>query len=202
MRRILLGLTLLLPGCAYVGNPFAGFGGFIGDTHTFQRGSNSPPGDSTNMLRARGEVAPSEPLLPEQGNIWPGPPPPEPTLSDLERQQGLENPTAPSPGQEFPRLPPPRGSSTPPAPEQPPGAPMSSLPPFTPPPAQPAAPIKPTPPVAVQTEHGLATITTDANGIQSYRLPDGSSGHVVNNGNGTLTMIGNDGRVFSAPAPR
>lgn len=201
MRRIVLGLALLMPGCAYVGNPFAGFGGFIGDTHTIRRGVNSPPGDSINMLRARGEPSPSEPLLPEQGNIWPGPPPAEPTLSDLERQQGIENPAPP--GQEFPRLPPPRGSSTPPpAPEQPPGAPMSALPPITAPPPQAATPIKPTPPVVVQTEHGSATITTDANGIQSFRLPDGSGGHVVNNGNGTMTLIGNDGRVFSAPAPR
>jgi hypothetical protein len=201
MRRILLGLTLLLPGCAYVGNPFDGFGGFIGDTHSIYRGANSPPGDSINMQRARGQERPSEPLLPEQGNIWPGPPPPEPTLSDLERQQGGENPTAP--GQEFPRLPPPRGSSSPPpAPAEPPGAPMSSLPSFTPPPRQGAPAINAPPPMTVQTERGQATINTDANGIQSFHLPDGSSGHVVNNGNGTMTMIGNDGRVFSAPVPR
>jgi hypothetical protein len=198
MRRIVLGLTLLLPGCAYVGNPFDGFGGFIGDTHTIRRGVNAPPGDSINMLRARGEEVPESPLLPEGGNIWPGPPPPEPTLSDLEKQQGITNPTAP--GEEFPRLPPPRGSqSPPPAPE--PGAPMSSIPSY--PPVSPGAPaVKATPPVVVQTDHGPATITTDANGIQTFQIPGGVSGHVVNNGNGTMTLIGNDGRVFSAPAPR
>lgn len=197
MRRILLGLVLLLPGCAFVGNPFDGFGGFISDTHNIHRDPNSPPGDSINMERARGEAAPSEPLLPEQGNIWPGPPPPEPTLSDLEKDQGISNPTPP--GEEFPRLPPPRGSGSPPAPAPVPGAPMSS---FTPAPSPGAPPVKATPPVVVQTDRGQATVTTDANGIQSFRLPDGSSGHVVNNGNGTMTMIGNDGRVFSAPAPR
>ncbi len=198
MRPILLGLVLLLPGCAYVGNPFDGFGGFISDTNTIRRNVNSPPGDSINMQRARGEEPTSMPLLPEQGNIWPGPPPPEPTLSDLEKEQGISNPTAP--GEEFPRLPPPRGSGSPPAPGQAPsGAPMSS---FTPAPSPGAPSIAVTPPAVVTTDRGAATITTDANGIQSFRLPDGSGGHVVNNGNGTLTMIGNDGRVFSAPAPR
>jgi len=198
MRRILLGLTLLLPGCAYVGNPFDGFGGFIGDTHTIHRDANSPPGDSINMQRARGDAAPTDPLLPEQGNIWPGPPPPEPTLSDLEKEQGGANPTAP--GEEFPRLPPPRGSAPPPATVPPAsGTPMSSFKP-TPSPGTPS--IASTPPVVVETDRGAATISTDANGIPSFRLPDGSTGHVVNNGNGTLTMIGNDGRVFSAPAPR
>ena len=36
MRRIaLLGLIVLLPGCEYASSPFVGFGGFIGDTHSF-----------------------------------------------------------------------------------------------------------------------------------------------------------------------
>jgi hypothetical protein len=196
MRRILLGLTLLLPGCAYVGNPFDGFPGFIGDTHTIHRGVNAPSGDSINMRRARGQQMPEDPLLPEQGNIWPGPPPPEPTLSDLEKQQG--NPVPP--GEEFPRLPPPRGSTASP-PGQVPGAPMSSIP--TNPPVSPGAPsITASPPVVVQTDRGPATIQTDTNGIQTFQMPGGASGHVVNNGNGTMTLIGNDGRVFSAPAPR
>ena len=200
MRRILLGLVLLLPGCAYVGNPFSGFGGFVGDTHTIRRNVNSPAGNSINMERTRGDEVTEQPLLPEPGNIWPGPPPPEPTLSDLEKEQGLTNPTPP--GEEFPRLPPPRGSGASPVPTPvmpfapAPGAPVPSTP-------SPGAPsVRATPPVVVPTDRGQATITTDANGIQSFRLPDGSGGHVVNNGNGTLTMIGNDGRVFSAPAPR
>jgi len=197
MRRILPGLVLLLSGCAQLGNPFDGFGGFIGDTHTIHRNVNSPPGDSVNMLRARGEEPTAAPLLPEQGNVWPGPPPPEPTLSDLEKEQGITNP-----GEEFPRLPPARGSGSPPAPgpvQPQPGAPMSS---FTPAPSPGPPSIQATPPVSVPTDRGQATITTDTNGIQSFRLPDGSGGHVVNNGNGTMTLIGNDGRVFSAPAPR
>jgi hypothetical protein len=196
MRRILLGLTLLLPGCAFAGNPFDGFGGFVGDTHSIHRGVNSPAGDSINMQRARGAEVPEQPLLPEQGNIWPGPPPPEPTLSDLEQQQGITT----HPGEEFPRLPPPRGSQSPP-PAPLPGAPMSSMPAYPPP--SPVAPaIVSTPPVVVQTDRGPATVTTDANGIQTFQMPGGASGHVVNNGNGTMTLIGNDGRVFSAPAPR
>ena len=67
MRRLLLGLTLLLPGCAYVGSPFDGFGGFIGDTHTIYRGQNRPVGDSINMerdvkLRPRPHLHPRRPL--------------------------------------------------------------------------------------------------------------------------------------------
>jgi len=199
MRRLLLGLALLLPGCSIVGSPFDGFGKFIGDTHTPYRGQNQPAGGSINMLRVKGEAAPAEPLLPEPGNVWPGPPPPEPTLQDIERQEGLQNPVPP--GTEFPRLPPPRGSGSPPPPI---GIPPASLPQGTSPPALqgPGASIPQPAPSVVQTDRGPATIRTDANGIQSFTMPDGSTGHVVNNGNGTMTLIGNDGRVTSAPAPR
>jgi hypothetical protein len=87
MRRIAsLGLLLALAGCGqYVGSPFAGFGGFIADTHNISRSPNRPAGDSDNMRRVEGQPATSEPLVPEPGNVWPGPLPPDKTLADIER---------------------------------------------------------------------------------------------------------------------
>ena len=89
MRRMtLLGLTLLLPACqSYVGNPFDGFGGFIGDTHSFHGNPNRPVGNSANMLRVEGKDVEQEPLTPEPGNVWPRPAAAEPTLQDLQREQ-------------------------------------------------------------------------------------------------------------------
>jgi hypothetical protein len=183
MRRILLGLTLLLPGCAnnMFGSPFVGFGGFIADTHSISRNPNQPKGDSTNMQRVQGTEASTSPLLPEPGNVWPGPPPPEPTLE------------APSP---YP------GSSTPP------GSVAPMQPPQTPPTSQrqprPSTPVQ-QPPAAVgtvQTKNGQAIITSGSNGVQTFTLPDGTSGRAVPNANGTVTLISPDGSVQSVPAPR
>ena len=94
MRRLAsLGFLLAMTGCSYVGNPGDYFGspldgsvGFLGDTHTYHRGPNSPSLDSDNMLRVAGQNPTAEPLLPEGGNVWPGPLPPEMTLGDIEKQ--------------------------------------------------------------------------------------------------------------------
>jgi hypothetical protein len=98
MRRIaLIGLILSAPlvasGCAYVGNPTEGFGGFIADTHTFYRGPNRPDGDAENMLRAKGEgdSVTAAALLPAEGNVWPGPIPRALTLNELENGQSSAN---------------------------------------------------------------------------------------------------------------
>ena len=216
MRRIvLLGFVLLLPGCEswngfqdYFTSPFVGVGGFINDTVTFRRNVNAPLGDGDNMNRVRGREVTAEPLLPEPGNVWPGPPRPQATLSDLEREQGT--PGAPgAPGASPPQVPAgtpgaphpqPRGSSTPPY-----QAPVSNLPP----PSRGAAPL-PTPSIAipppltgiVQTPQGPAVITNGGNGVQTYTLPNGGTGRAINNANGTVTLIGPDGSVQSVPAPR
>jgi hypothetical protein len=98
MRRIaLLGFTLLLPalalpGCTefslkpttYVADPTVGLPGMIGDTHTFTALPTTPPAQSDNERRARGEDTATAPLLPEPGDVWPGPPPPIPTMQDLQ----------------------------------------------------------------------------------------------------------------------
>jgi len=49
---------------------------------------------------------------------------------------------------------------------------------------------------------GSALITSGQNGIMSYTLPSGATGRAINNGNGTMTLIGADGTVLTAPAPR
>ncbi len=203
MRRIaLLGLTLLLPACStYAGNPFDGFGGFLSDTVNFQRNRNQPTGDSVNMNRVRGEDVATEPLLPEPGNVWPGLPKAEPTLGELMRQQDQEQPSAP-PAPVVPH-PQPRGSSTPPASVQPSAPAPLPLTPSTPRPAPPVSQFQ-TPPSlgVVQTPQGPAVITGGANGQQTFTLPNGGTGRAINNGNGTVTLIGPDGSVQSVPAPR
>ncbi len=196
MRRItLLGLTLLLPACqSYVGNPFDGFGGFIGDTHSFHTSPNRPIGDSPNLLRAEGKDVDQEPLTPEPGNVWPRPAAPEPTLQDLQREQNQSE----TPGQLPPPRPIPRGSSTPPgAPEAVPAAPASppAPPPTLPPATSPTTKFYPTP-------GGPAVGTDTGNGVRTYTTPTGGSGIVVPNGNGTSTLIGPDGTVTTVPTPR
>jgi hypothetical protein len=100
MRRFaLLGLVLLLPGCQFAGNPLDGFGGFIGDTHTYHDNVNAPVAKSENERRVRGEELTAAPLLPEPGDVWPGPPAPIPTLQDVQKLDNtkvLPPPTIPS----------------------------------------------------------------------------------------------------------
>lgn len=99
-----LGLVLPLSGCS-------GLGHFFGDTFGVTPNHNAPIGDSENMRRARGQVVDVPPLLTEPGDVWPGPPAPEPTLSDLQKRENAltppaleHNPTPPPP--KLPPLPP------------------------------------------------------------------------------------------------
>lgn len=100
MRRIaLLGLLALLPGCQFAGNPTDGFGGFIADTHTLHLQATTPPAVTENEKLAEGQAVKVEPLLPEKGEVWPGPPAPIPTLQDVQTLNNLEilpPPTIPS----------------------------------------------------------------------------------------------------------
>ena len=118
MRRIaLLGLVLLLPGCA-------GFGDFLGDTVTYGTNPNSPLVNSENGRRVLGLDTSTEPLAPEPGNVWPEAIAATPTLQDLEKQGNAQQPTAPPTPSGPPYLPdhrqPRRGSSTPPGSTSPP----------------------------------------------------------------------------------
>jgi hypothetical protein len=188
MRRIaLLLLPTLLAGCgAYVGNPSAGLGGFLGDVFSLGGNSNRPAIDSDNARRVMGATVETEPLQVEAGNVWPGPLPPARTMSDMQRDMGT-----------LPPIDAPRGSSSPP----PPAATPASLPAARPIPSQP--PVRAVPAGRVlQTPGGPATTTIGGNGVETFTLPGGRSGIVMPNANGTLTLIGPDGTTQTIPAPR
>ncbi len=101
MRRIaLLGLFVLLPGCQFAANPTVGFGGFIYDTDTWVLNRNEPVAVTENEKLIEDVPVKIEPLLSEPGEIWPGPPPPIPTMQDVQSLTNMEVlPPAAIPGQ-------------------------------------------------------------------------------------------------------
>jgi hypothetical protein len=205
MRPIaVIGLAVLLSGCAYASDPFDGFPGYIEATHSLAGNPHAPQGDSETMKRVRGEGVVMPPLQPEPGNVWPAPVKAQPTLEDYVREQ--QNGTLPpEPGL-------PTGSARPgSAPGSPAPAPSFSGSPM--PLTMPPAPAPSTPPPStlnkvtpvngdVTTPHGMAHLTTDANGVITYTMSNGTKGIAVSNGNGTLTLIGPDGSVQTVNAPK
>lgn len=208
MRRspALLAVTVALAGglggCQrYVGSPLHGFGPFVAQTHTTGRADTERPGGNETMLHAQGYSSPDiEPLLPEPGNVWPGPIPPEKSLSDIQRQQNQEQSKIDqgSPPPAAPRRPA-RGSSTPPgsvqtSPSPPPrvGSPGVNAPQIQPP----AAPL-------VGRDGPLIPDRGNGSGIGTATTP-GQAGQsiLVPNGNGTTTVIGPDGSTQVVPTPR
>ncbi len=197
--------ALLLSGCHYASSPLVGFGGFIGDTHTFSNDPNQPPGGAENMLRASGKEFAVTPLVPEEGNVWPGAPSPTPTLGDVQLQQNRENdqidrnlPGTPAPHRQ------PRGSSTPPGSVQAPLQPPSNPEPFNgsslgvqPPPGGRTPPVINTPGGTLVPNNSVGN-----NGTTTATQPGGGTSIVVPNGNGTSTVIGPDGSTQTIPAPR
>jgi hypothetical protein len=88
MHRVaLLALLLTMTGCAETGFPH-----FLGDTFSYGTNPNLPVSEALNMSRVMGQSPAVEPMEPEAGTIWPGPPKPTKTLQDLERDM----PSAPS----------------------------------------------------------------------------------------------------------
>ncbi|WP_086638572.1 hypothetical protein [Acetobacter okinawensis] len=78
-KAALLGVCVLMSGCA-------GFEKVLSDTHTFPgENPNAPTGADLNMRRVQGQAVREVPILPQGGNIWPGPPDPLPTLEDVAR---------------------------------------------------------------------------------------------------------------------
>jgi hypothetical protein len=183
MRRLMLPLLLAIPlsACAtHVGNPADGLGGFLGNVFSWRGNSNRPAVDSPNARRVMGATEDAEPLLPEAGNVWPGPLPPARTMSDLQRDMSMPLPPIDTP----------RGA-----------APAAA-------PAPAARPV-PTPTPApvpggrvLQTPQGPANTVIGGNGVETFTLPNGRSGIVMPNANGTLTLIGPDGTSQTIPAPR
>jgi hypothetical protein len=170
----LIGLVLLLSGCS-------GAYDFFMDTHTYIWNSNRPIADSENIRRVRGLAPQLPPVTPEPGNVWPGPIPPEPTLSDLEKD------TTPLGGQVSPDT---TNPQTPAAPDhrQPrpaPGGVSTLLPPSSPP------------------GTGSAVGPSRAQGRVDPASGQGRNGAiVVPNGNGTSTIINPDGSITTVPTPK
>lgn len=190
MRRLaLLGLCLGLAGC-----------GAASPVHLpFVSGSDpyAPPGTSETVQTVQGRAPAATPLRPTPGNVWPGPIKAQPTLETLE-QQPMDLPNQPSP----PPLP--RGSSTPP----------SALPPVPSVPRVPPVPKTETGIPAASPSGGPSSATTiptrdgqavPSGGTGAYRtvtLPNGTTGVMVPNGNGTSTIIRADGSVETVPTPK
>jgi hypothetical protein len=206
MRRIaLLTLALTLSGCGYQtwwNPPFSG--GF---------NANQPVGDSENMMRVRGEEPSQARLTTEPGDIWPGPLPPSPTLSDMVSTEGLTSRTEqPVPGSPLnrggstapsPSLNPGIGSSVPSATNQPGLATPRPAPPLSSYAAPPAAPPSPGPGgQIIQTPGGPTVSTGGGPGYQTTTNPGGGQSIVVPNGNGTSTVIHSDGRIETIPTPK
>ena len=180
MRPIaLLGLTLCLT------LPLAA----CGDTWwnpPFSGGYNPhlPAGNSDNMRRAMGEAAPTAALESEPGDVWPGPLPPTPTLSDMEGVNGIGS------AAQQPNF----GTSAVPAPNPVRGI---AAPPSYAPPAPATLSGRPIP-----LSNGQAVTTGGGAGYQTTTTPAGGSAIVVPNGNGTSTVIHSDGRIETIPTPK
>jgi hypothetical protein len=133
------------------------------------------------FLRLRGEPVTITPLLPETGNVWPGPQKPDPTLQELEAEQQKAGAAA-SVGPEDRRQP--HAPGTAPAVVRPGGPPSLVAPPQ-------------------RTRTGTAIDTTGGQKVPGYRdlqpAPPAGKGILVPNGNGTSTLIGPDGSVSTVP---
>ena len=149
---VLLGLTLTLT------LPLAG----CGDTWwnpPFTGGFNPhrPVVDSDNMRRVTGQDAPTAALESEPGDVWPGPLPPTPTLSDMEGATGIGS------ASQQPNY----GTSPPPAPYQAHG---NTMPPATVTPLQVLRPAR-TAPVVVPNGNGTSTVIHPDGRIETIPTP-------------------------------
>ena len=110
MRRIAsIGFILALAGCgmndniagnsfptpaSYVGNPVSGLPATLADTHTPFRNPNRPQSDAPNVKQITGQSVVADALVPDTGNVWPGPFKPAPSLSDVAKS--MDNQSAPA----------------------------------------------------------------------------------------------------------
>ena len=158
------------------GNPVAGMGNFLGDTISFTANPNRPISDTPNIQRVMGRGYEPDPLLPEPGNVWPGPLPDAKSLAELQKEGTLGS-AAPMPVQTPRSNPAPATIVLPPAISVPRGR-------------------------VLQTPIGPGVTTMGQNGIETIMLPNGQQGTVMKNPNGTANVLMPDGRSFSIPYPR
>ncbi len=205
MRRssppaLMVALAGMLGGCT-------GTGVFLDHTFIwFDQNPNGPAGSSETFLRVRGQSADVPPLAPEQGNVWPGPAKPDPTMDDLQKQQADEirrGTGQPNPGQSN------TGQGSPPtngAEGNPQGSAVgraNAADRGLPPPRVPPVPPNRTGPTVITPNGPSVDVTGGNNGSRGYRQlqspTPGGSGILVPNGNGTSTLIGPDGSVQTVP---
>lgn len=171
---------------------------------------NAPVGTSVNLSRSSGHDVAVAPLTPEAGDVWPGPPPPTPTLQDIERSGELTSgPELAVPGAPLQRAPiaspnPAVGSSVPTPSNGQPGMPNPSV---APPVSGPNAANAPPPGrnragQVVPLPGGPGVTTGGTNSYQTLTTPGGGSAIIVPNGNGTSTVINPDGTIQTIPTPR
>ncbi len=192
-----LGLAALLSGCAaydsttsFLNRSASGaFEGVASLGEFLPWGSTRPasPGDSLTVQRVRGVATASQPLLPEEGNVWPAPEAPRATLMNPDQaMRGIPNYPTPAalaePGERTER----RGTGGPfvPAPTAPsplPPAPQSALPPLAPLPAAADRPGSP-----VQTPRGTIVPSTTVGNTSTFNTPGGPSGTMTRDGNTTI----------------
>ncbi len=220
-RTVWLATALLLTGCAG-----SGFYRFVGDTASVPGANpNRPYGAAETTRKIEGDQSTPPPILTEPGNIWPGPPPPQPSLADIERQQnnefsnqpGANAPSSPGssasqqekalrtyPRGNAPKRPYEKGSSTPPGNNEPGLSGLARPGVETNPSLPPVAPDRTGQPVAIP---GVGN-GTDTGGSTGYRTLNGNVPGVapgsimVPNGNGTSTVIGPGGAVSTIPTPK
>lgn len=193
-----------LGGCQrYAGSPLVGFGPFIAGTHSTDRPDDALAGRDETMRHAQGFSSSIDPLLPEPGNVWPGPLPPDKSLNDIQREQNSEqariDQAAPAPPPPAAPRRQPRGSSTPPgsvqtSPSEPPAAASPGI----------VAPqIRPGPAPLIGKNGPLIPDRNNGSGIGTATTP-GQAGQsiLVPNGNGTTTVIGPDGSTQVVPTPK
>lgn len=199
MRR-----SALLALCAV---SLTGCGFHFWDRPPFYTGSDpyAPSGETENMRRARGQPIAVETLSPAPGNMWPGPIPRMPSMADLVKQesQGQLPPMQQLQGQPpSPTLPP----ENPPLVTSPPT--VQPVEPTIPPVPEAAAPPAPETPSGrttgqvVQTPQGQGVTTGGTNAFKTLTMPNGQTGIVVPNGNGTSTIIMSNGQVQTVPTPK
>ena len=170
-----LGASGLLSGCTGTGVFFDHAFSFFGEN------PNAPAGNSEMFQRLRGEPVEITPLLPEAGQVWPGPQAPDLTLQEIEKQQNQPN----------------AGASVGPADRRVPHAPGSA--PNVVNPAGPPNLIAP----PQQTPGGTSLDVTGGQkvpGVRQLQPPAPGKGILVPNGNGTSTLIGPDGSISTVPS--
>jgi hypothetical protein len=188
-RSALLYFATIVPGLL---SGCTGTGVFLDHTMTFWgENPNTPAGNSEMFQHLRGEPVAITPLVPEPGNIWPGPQKPDPSLQEIEKESGGTAPAVTGGGTDHQQ----------PRPTRPSAAPSVVEPGYVP--GNPGG-------APVQTPNGPAVDVTGGDqrlrGYRHLQTPPpnstpapGGKGILVPNGNGTSTLIGPDGSVTTVP---